>query len=66
MHCKLELFVNGEPLDTADDRKLLSQIPIRDKMVEMIIFVFLPFHCFVLANIGESDASKFEYGVVAG
>lgn len=33
IHCKLELFVNGEPLDTADDRKLLSQIPIRDKMV---------------------------------
>lgn len=33
VHCKLELFVNGEPLDTADDRKLLSQVPIRDKMV---------------------------------
>ncbi|XP_074025512.1 ubiquitin carboxyl-terminal hydrolase 9X isoform X2 [Leptinotarsa decemlineata] len=33
MHCKLELFVNGEPLDPADDRKLLSQIPIRDKML---------------------------------
>lgn len=30
---KLELFVNGEPLDTVDDRKLLSQIPLRDKMV---------------------------------
>lgn len=33
IHCKLELFVNGEPLDPTDDRKLLSQIPIRDKMV---------------------------------
>ncbi|XP_018561344.1 probable ubiquitin carboxyl-terminal hydrolase FAF-X isoform X3 [Anoplophora glabripennis] len=33
IHCKLELFVNGEPLDPADDRKLLSQIPIRDKML---------------------------------
>lgn len=33
VHCKLELFVNGEPLEPADDRKLLSQIPIRDKMV---------------------------------
>ncbi|CAH1960059.1 unnamed protein product [Acanthoscelides obtectus] len=32
-HCKLELFINGEPLDPADDRKLLSQIPIRDKML---------------------------------
>lgn len=35
IHCKLELFVNGEPLDPADDRKLLSQIPIRDKMVSL-------------------------------
>ncbi|KAI4464470.1 ubiquitin carboxyl-terminal hydrolase [Holotrichia oblita] len=33
IHCKLELFVNGEPLDPADDRKLLSQIPLRDKMM---------------------------------
>lgn len=30
---KLELFINGEALDTGDDRKLLSQIPIRDRMV---------------------------------
>ncbi|XP_022918953.1 ubiquitin carboxyl-terminal hydrolase 9X [Onthophagus taurus] len=31
IHCKLELFVNGDPLDPADDRKLLWQIPLRDK-----------------------------------
>lgn len=30
---KLDLFVNGELLDPADDRKLLSQVPLRDKMV---------------------------------
>jgi ubiquitin carboxyl-terminal hydrolase 9/24 len=35
VHCKLELFINGEPLDPADDRKLLSQMPIRDKMVKL-------------------------------
>ena len=28
---KLDLFNNGEPLEQADDRKLLSQIPLRDK-----------------------------------
>ncbi|XP_014217217.1 probable ubiquitin carboxyl-terminal hydrolase FAF-X isoform X3 [Copidosoma floridanum] len=28
---KMDLFINGEPLDPADDRKLLSQIPLRDK-----------------------------------
>lgn len=30
---KLDLFINGEGLEQADDRKLLSQIPLRDKMV---------------------------------
>ncbi|XP_049853945.1 probable ubiquitin carboxyl-terminal hydrolase FAF-X isoform X1 [Schistocerca gregaria] len=30
---KLDLFINGELLDPADDRKLLSQIPLRDKML---------------------------------
>ncbi|CAG9771327.1 unnamed protein product [Ceutorhynchus assimilis] len=33
VHCKVELFANGEPLEPADDRKLLSQCPIRDKMI---------------------------------
>lgn len=33
---KLDLFINGEPLDQADDRKLLSQIPLRDKMVRVM------------------------------
>lgn len=39
IHCKLELFVNGELLDPADDRRLLSQIPLRDKMVNSFVFV---------------------------
>lgn len=30
---KLDLFINGESLEQSDDRKLLSQIPLRDKMV---------------------------------
>ncbi|XP_052737124.1 probable ubiquitin carboxyl-terminal hydrolase FAF-X isoform X2 [Bicyclus anynana] len=30
---KLELYVNGELLDTSHDRKILSQIPLRDKTV---------------------------------
>ncbi|XP_045454666.1 probable ubiquitin carboxyl-terminal hydrolase FAF-X [Melitaea cinxia] len=30
---KLELYVNGELLDTSYDRKILSQIPLRDKTV---------------------------------
>lgn len=32
---KLELFVNGDLLDPADDRKMLSQIPLRDKAVSL-------------------------------
>ncbi|XP_012528213.1 probable ubiquitin carboxyl-terminal hydrolase FAF-X isoform X2 [Monomorium pharaonis] len=30
---KLDLFINGESLEQSDDRKLLSQIPLRDKML---------------------------------
>ncbi|XP_023706840.1 probable ubiquitin carboxyl-terminal hydrolase FAF-X isoform X1 [Cryptotermes secundus] len=30
---KLDLFINGELLDAVDDRKQLSQIPLRDKML---------------------------------
>ncbi|XP_033356836.1 probable ubiquitin carboxyl-terminal hydrolase FAF-X isoform X1 [Bombus vosnesenskii] len=30
---KLDLFLNGEPLESTDDRKLLSQTPLRDKML---------------------------------
>lgn len=30
---KIELYVNGELLDTSHDRKILSQIPLRDKTV---------------------------------
>jgi ubiquitin carboxyl-terminal hydrolase 9/24 len=37
---KLDLFINGELLDPADDRKLLSQIPLRDKMVSSLCTVY--------------------------
>ncbi|XP_071440611.1 ubiquitin carboxyl-terminal hydrolase 9X isoform X2 [Hetaerina americana] len=30
---KLELFLNSEPLETTEDRKLLAQIPHRDKLI---------------------------------
>ncbi|XP_026291782.1 probable ubiquitin carboxyl-terminal hydrolase FAF-X isoform X3 [Frankliniella occidentalis] len=33
VNVKLDLFVNGEPLDPAEDHKLLSQIPLRNKGV---------------------------------
>ncbi|XP_044752373.1 probable ubiquitin carboxyl-terminal hydrolase FAF-X [Coccinella septempunctata] len=33
IHCKLELSLNGECLDSTEDKKLLSQIPLRDKML---------------------------------
>lgn len=34
---KVELFINGEALDAADDKKLISQIPLRDKTVRVFI-----------------------------
>lgn len=30
---KIELYANGELLDSSHDRKILSQIPLRDKTV---------------------------------
>lgn len=38
---KLDLFINGELLDAVDDRKQLSQIPLRDKMVSSLSTVQL-------------------------
>ena len=35
---KLDLYINGEMLEQSDDRKLLSQIPLRDKMVGFTSF----------------------------
>lgn len=39
---KVDLFVNGELLDPADDKKLVSQLPLRDKMV-LIIYQHINF-----------------------
>ncbi|GFU01705.1 probable ubiquitin carboxyl-terminal hydrolase FAF-X [Nephila pilipes] len=33
VNMKVDLFVNGELLDPADDKKLVSQLPLRDKMI---------------------------------
>ena len=33
---KLELFLNAEPIDTSEDKKLISQIQLRDKMVGLL------------------------------
>lgn len=51
---KLELFINGEALDTGDDRKLLSQIPIRDRTVSKTWPHFTHFvytFCHILDNL---------------
>lgn len=37
VNMKVDLFVNGELLDPADDKKLVSQLPLRDKMVHIVL-----------------------------
>lgn len=37
VNMKVDLFVNGELLDPADDKKLVSQLPLRDKMVHIFL-----------------------------
>lgn len=61
IQCKLELFVNGEPLDVADDWKLLSQISLRDKMVRSSRNVFRLFLIFFLAGFSETYPSQFQH-----
>lgn len=37
VNMKVDLSVNGELLDPADDKKLVSQFPLRDKMVHIVL-----------------------------
>ena len=35
---KVDLYVNGEQIDSTEDKKLISQIPLRDKMVSIKLY----------------------------
>lgn len=54
-HTKVELFIGGELVDPADDRKLIGQLNLKDKTVSLAgwvftsIQIFLPF-CKCLKN----------------
>lgn len=37
-HTKIELFIGGEVVDPADDRKLIGQLNLKDKTVTMLVF----------------------------
>ena len=39
-HTKIELFVGGELIDPADDRKLIGQLNLKDKSVSIIAKFF--------------------------
>ena len=45
---KVDLYVNGELLDQNDDRKLISQVPIRDKTVSLHSLLALILVCYFL------------------
>ena len=38
---KVDLYVNGEILDPSEDKRLISQIPLRDKMVSDTYYIQL-------------------------
>lgn len=40
---KLDLFVNGEMLDPNDDKRLVSQVPLRDKTVQVTSLYFMTY-----------------------
>lgn len=33
---KVELYLNTDPIDPVDDKKIIAQMPLRDKMVSRI------------------------------
>lgn len=38
-HTKIELFIGGEVVDPADDRKLIGQLNLKDKTVRFFCFL---------------------------
>jgi ubiquitin carboxyl-terminal hydrolase 9/24 len=38
---KVDLYVNGEILEPGEDKRLISQIPLKDKMVNLACISFL-------------------------
>lgn len=66
-HTKIELFIGGEVVDPADDRKLIGQLNLKDKTVRMLggcyflaskrkiiilyLALVLPSFCFLCAYI---------------
>lgn len=53
---KVELYLNGELLDSSHDRKILSQIPVRDKTV--IVAKVYDGHLPTCASDTSSDSSS--------
>ena len=43
VNLKVELYMNGDQIDPANDRKLVTQLGIRDKTVSELIWIFM--HC---------------------
>ena len=37
MNLKVELYINGDQIDPANDRKLVTQLGIRDKTVSELV-----------------------------
>lgn len=55
---KLELYVNGELLDSSHDRKILSQIPLRDKTV-IVAKVYYKFFLLMYAETNRKCIRKY-------
>lgn len=51
-HTKIELFIGGEVVDPADDRKLIGQLNLKDKTVRLMILYPPSFCCIFSMEIG--------------
>lgn len=50
VHTKIELFIGGEAVDPADDRKLIEQLNLKDKTVSTVFYRYKQEHFNMFAN----------------
>jgi len=54
VNLKVELYMNGDQIDPANDRKLVTQLGIRDKTVSEIIWISVVSYCVDVQCISDS------------
>lgn len=57
-HTKIELFIGGDIIDPADDRKLIGQLNLKDKTVKISLFYLTLKSCLIPGYSCEYTADR--------